>query len=151
MRITLLVAAAAVVAGSLSGCAAGAAPTADAPTTAAAAPEVSAAPSPQATVTPIAPDPVRVNGFDVAQIYAACIALNPSHTLDPNGTDTPDPIRDNSVQPATPGQVLGDSASRDPNAVGVFVKWSDGTIEVCGASGDVTAPTVEYVHNWDAN
>ena len=134
---------------SLSGCSAPGSAGAASPTgrqTAASSPTDSPA---GASATPTA----TPTGFDRAAVYAACDAAVPADVWGTGSPLPPGPIASDSFGSAAADPYTAEHTNGDPNAMYVNVQYfADGQFRfsaLCVASGDATAPHVEFIRTLD--
>jgi hypothetical protein len=118
-------------------------------------PSVTVTPTPAPTQTAAETPVSRLNGFDLAQVYAACDAAVPDSVFGPGGRWLLQPSDEQSFGLASSEVYVRDAAASDPNAIyaDVVYRAPDGTsasfAALCIATGDPTDPTVTFVRTLD--
>ncbi|WP_025158713.1 hypothetical protein [Leifsonia aquatica] len=146
-RIAVVVAAAVFVGVLLTGCvgSGGGSETPVAAPSASGSPEASSTASSGSSALPTA----RADGFDTKAIYAACDAAVPADVWGGQQPVAPGPIVADSIGPASSDGYTADHTNGDPAAVYINVQYFTGDSfafsALCVASGDPSAPRVEYI------
>ena len=118
-------------------------------------PSVTDAPTPTPTQSPMSTTVPRLNGFNLAQVYASCASAVPDSVFGSGQRWLPQPPDDQSFGLASSEVYVRDAAASDPNAIYAAVGYrapnatSGGWAALCIATGDPADPTVTFVRTLD--